>query len=223
MSSPHLLIALLHPVFAPWCGHCKALAPEYEEAATSLKEKDIALAKIDCTEQADLCKEYGVEGYPTLKVFRGLDSISAYSGARKAPAIVSYMTKQALPAVSAIANAAALEEFKTADKVVLVGYFAADDKSSNATFAELAESLRDEYLFGATSDAALAKAEGVKQPAVVLYKSFDEGKDTFTDKFSKDALVTFAKTSATPLVGEVGPDTYSDYMAVSRAGRNTDP
>ena len=68
-------------------GHCKALAPEYEEAATTLKEKNIKLAKVDCTEQADLCKEYGVEGYPTLKIFRGLDNPPvAYSGARKAPA-----------------------------------------------------------------------------------------------------------------------------------------
>lgn len=198
--------------FAPWCGHCKALAPEYETAATTLKEKDIPLAKVDCTEETELCQEYGVEGYPTLKVFRGTENISPYTGQRKADAIISYMTKQSLPAVSDL-TAATLEEFKTADKVVLVAYFAADDKASNETFTSVASGLRDSYLFGATSDAALAEKEGVKQPALVLYKSFDEGKDVFTEAFDKEAIEKFAKTAATPLVGEVGPETYSDYMA----------
>ncbi|KAF2798253.1 protein disulfide-isomerase [Melanomma pulvis-pyrius CBS 109.77] len=203
---------VLAEFFAPWCGHCKALAPEYEVAATTLKEKDIALAKIDCTEQQDLCQEYGVEGYPTLKVFRGPESITPYTGQRKADAIISYMTKQNLPAVSEV-NKDTIAEFKTADKVVLVAYFAADDKVSNETFTAVANGLRDNYLFGATSDAALAKAEGVEQPGLVLYKSFDDGKDVFTEKFDKEAIESFAKVSSTPLVGEVGPETYSGYMA----------
>ncbi|KKY18926.1 putative protein disulfide-isomerase [Phaeomoniella chlamydospora] len=203
---------VLAEFFAPWCGHCKALAPEYDEAATTLKEKNIPLVKVDCTEEADLCKEYGVEGYPTVKVFRGLDNIKPYVGARKAPAIISYMTKQALPSVSPLTTES-LEEFKTADKIVVVGYFAADDKTSNETFSSVAEALRDDYLFGATSDAALAKAEGVKQPSVVLYKTFDEGKTVFSDAFEKDAIESFAKTASTPLVGEVGPETYAGYMS----------
>lgn len=124
------------------------------------------------------------------------------------------MTKQSLPAVSTL-TADTLEEFKTADKVVLVAYFAADDKASNATFNALADSLRDEYLFGATNDPALAKAEGVKQPSVALYKNFDEGKNVFDEKFDVEAISQFAKTASTPLVGEVGPETYANYMAVS--------
>ncbi|EXJ70455.1 protein disulfide-isomerase A1 [Cladophialophora psammophila CBS 110553] len=207
--SEHELV--LAEFFAPWCGHCKALAPEYEEAATTLKEKNIPLVKVDCTAEGDLCKDYGVEGYPTVKVFRGLDNIKPYPGARKAPAIVSYMTKQQLPAVSLL-TPETLEEFKTTDKVVIVAYISADDKSSNQTFTSLAESLRDEYIFGASNDAALAKAEGVKQPAIVLYKDFDEGKNTFTESFDEEAISKFIKTASTPLVGEVGPETYAGYM-----------
>lgn len=203
---------VLAEFFAPWCGHCKALAPEYEEAATSLKEKNIKLAKIDCTEEADLCKTYGVEGYPTLKVFRGLENISPYNGQRKAAAISSYMVKQSMPAVSLLTKDT-LEEFKTADKVVLVAYIAADDKASNETFTAVAEELRDTYLFGGVNDAAIAEAEGVKAPAIVLYKSFDEGKNVFSEKFDAEAIKEFAQTAATPLIGEVGPETYSGYMA----------
>jgi protein disulfide-isomerase A1 len=122
------------------------------------------------------------------------------------------MIKQSLPAVS-ILNAETLEDFKTADKVVLVAYVDASDKSSNETYTAIAEKLRDNYLFGATNDAALAEAEGVTAPAIVLYKQFDEGKSVFSEKFDEDAIVSFTKTASTPLIGEVGPETYSDYMS----------
>jgi protein disulfide-isomerase A1 len=127
--------------------------------------------------------------------------------------IVSYMTKQSLPAVSILADEGGLKDFKGADSVVLVGYFDEDDKESNKTFTDAANAMRDNYLFGATNDAGLAKEEGVKQPAIVLYKSFDEGKVVFSEKFEKEAIEAFAKKASTPLVGEVGPDTYQGYMS----------
>jgi len=54
--------------FAPWCGHCKKLAPIWEELATKSKEK-FNVAKVDCTVEKDVCSQNGVRGYPTVKLF----------------------------------------------------------------------------------------------------------------------------------------------------------
>ena len=54
--------------YAPWCGHCKTLAPEWAELATSVKG-EIKVAKVDATENKRLGERFGVRGYPTIKFF----------------------------------------------------------------------------------------------------------------------------------------------------------
>lgn len=67
--------------YAPWCGHCQALAPEYASAATELKGENVILAKVDATEESDVAQKYGVEGFPTIYFF--IDGIhKAYTGHR---------------------------------------------------------------------------------------------------------------------------------------------
>lgn len=61
------------------------------------------------------------------------------------------MIKQSLPAVSTVTEEN-LEEIKTMDKIVVIGYFAEDDKTSNKAFSTFAEAQRDNYLFAAASD-----------------------------------------------------------------------
>lgn len=123
------------------------------------------------------------------------------------------MVKQSLPAVSTVTKDN-LEEIKTMDKIVVIGYFAEDDKASNEAFTSFAETQRDNYLFAAASDSAIAKEEGVKQPSVVLYKDFDEKKAVYTGDLEQDAILSWVKTASTPLVGEIGPETYAGYITV---------
>ncbi|CCG82974.1 Protein disulfide-isomerase [Taphrina deformans PYCC 5710] len=199
--------------FAPWCGHCKNLAPEYELAATELKNKaGIAIAKVDCTEEVDLCAKEGVQGYPTLNLYRGKGNVAAYAGARKADAIVSYMTKQSLPAVSEL-TAETFDAFSKSDKVVAISFVDKDDTASASTFSDVANVLRDDFLFGTVADADVAKLQGVVAPALVVYKTFDDGKDVFDGKFDTEKIKDFVKSASIPLLGEIGPDTYQSYMS----------
>ncbi|KAL0387359.1 UNVERIFIED_CONTAM: putative protein disulfide-isomerase A6 [Sesamum radiatum] len=79
--------------YAPWCGHCKKLAPEYEKLGASFKKaKSVLIGKVDCDEHKSLCSKYGVSGYPTLKWFpAGSLEPKKYDGARTAEALAAYV------------------------------------------------------------------------------------------------------------------------------------
>jgi len=85
--------AWLVEFFAPWCGHCKSLAPAWEQAAKRLKGK-VNLGAVDATVETGLAQDYGVRGYPTIKSFasgkKTKSSSKDYEGGRTAEAIEQY-------------------------------------------------------------------------------------------------------------------------------------
>lgn len=80
--------------FAPWCGHCKQLAPIYEKVATKLKGL-VGVGAVNCDEEKELCGQFGIRGFPTLKLFgpnrnkKGTKEPSDYQGARSVGGIAN--------------------------------------------------------------------------------------------------------------------------------------
>ncbi|XP_031273106.1 protein disulfide-isomerase-like [Pistacia vera] len=192
--------------YAPWCGHCKSLAPEYEKAASILSSHDppIVLAKVDANEEAnkDLATKFEIKGFPTLKILRdGGKSVQEYKGPRDAEGIVAYLKKQSGPASTEIKTTEDASGFIDEKKIVVVGVFPKLSGEEFENFMAVAEKLRSDYEFGHTQNAKLLPRgeSSVTGPAVRLFKPFDE---LFVDSkdFKVDALEKFVEESSIPLV-----------------------
>lgn len=110
--------------------------------------------------------------------------------------------------------AESLEDFKNASDVVVVGYLAPDDEASHKVFTSLADSMRDDHLFGVVADDALAKAENINIPGVAVYKAFDEGRNVFELTPDIHAMSASLKNASRPLVVEFLPELHDDYINV---------
>mmetsp|Transcript_10321 Transcript_10321/g.11856 ORF Transcript_10321/g.11856 Transcript_10321/m.11856 type:complete len:218 (+) Transcript_10321:97-750(+) len=67
--------------YAPWCGHCRRLAPVYEKLATELKGK-VGVGKVDGTKHRSLSARFGISGYPTIFHVSG-ETVRKYTGGRQ--------------------------------------------------------------------------------------------------------------------------------------------
>lgn len=81
--------------YAPWCGHCKSLAPEWEKFAKAM-EGIVNVGAVDADAHRDIGGQYGVQGFPTIKFF-GEDKSKPldYSGGRTANDLINFALEQA--------------------------------------------------------------------------------------------------------------------------------
>lgn len=88
--------------YAPWCGHCKRLQPEFEEASRRIKKEklpNIKLGAIDANEYQSYAHKYGIQGFPTLLQFpagvKTRADAKPFQGDRSADAIVQWARNMA--------------------------------------------------------------------------------------------------------------------------------
>ncbi|XP_059165372.1 protein disulfide-isomerase-like [Physella acuta] len=188
--------------YAPWCGHCKALAPEYSKAALKLKEdgSKIKLGKVDATVESDLAEKYQVRGYPTLKFFRNGNAIE-YSGGRQSSDIVNWLNKKTGPPATDLTDKDSASSFREKQDVVVIGFFKDQESDEAKEFLKVASAL-DDIPFGITSDSEVFADNKVEKDGVVLFKKFDEGRNDFDGELKEDAIRAFITKNRLPLVIE---------------------
>ncbi|KAF7033133.1 hypothetical protein CFC21_044258 [Triticum aestivum] len=197
--------------YAPWCGHCRALAPHYAAAATHLAEQgvDVALAKVDATEDHDLAQAHDVQGYPTLLFF--IDGVPRdYSGERTKDAIVAWIGKKLGPAVRNLTAVDEAEKIVTGDDVAVLAFL---DHLLGAHSDELAAAsrLEDTVSFYQTTSPDVAKLFHVdpeaQRPSVVLLKKEEEKLTVFDGEFRASAIAEFVSANKIPLITTLTQET----------------
>jgi len=193
--------------YAPWCGHCKALAPEYAKAAGALAEKEspIVLAKLDATEEGAVAEKFEVRGYPTLKFFRNGKAVE-YGGGRTADTIVSWLEKKTGPPAVAVASVEEAAAFAAGKDVAVIGFFADQTSEAATAYLSVAGSL-DDFQFAITSSPEVAAEHKLEGDSVLLLKTFDDGKAVLSEGITEEAITVFVSSESLPLVVDFNQET----------------
>ena len=189
--------------YAPWCGHCKTMAPAYSKLAKRTKGEDngVPIAKVDATVEAELAERYGVKGFPSLKLFIDGEPVD-YSGAREEDAIYSWIQKKSGPATKELTS---LDDVKALEgqKLAVLLVTSADNTSQLNKLNTVANGFEDiSFHYTTSQEVKDYLGVGDKQNTFIVFRNFDDGKQQLADseELSADALKDFLNTHRFPLV-----------------------
>ena len=206
-SSPHFVM-----FYAPWCGHCKSLAPKLKKAAKELADFGVKVGAVDVEPNRNVQSQYpDIRGFPTLKFVKSAKSAEDYNGPREADAIVAFSKEQAAKAGSFV-EPVAVKKFEelysffaraaldSKPALLLVGnqetaapeWFSklhADLKDDATGFEENAKSKLKEALTAAKDRSVKASIQNLLDD--IDSKAKSSSKPLFTSAFTPDASHVF--------------------------------
>lgn len=108
--------------YAPWCGHCQALAPTWSQMAKEMQHV-LNVGEVNCDAEPRLCKDAHVNAFPTMYFFRGGERVE-YNGLRGLGDLVNY-AKQAVDIGSGVqdVDAVAFKELEEKEEVIFLYFY----------------------------------------------------------------------------------------------------
>lgn len=203
--------------FAPWCGHCKKLAPTWSQLARHMQHK-LNVAEVNCDDQKPLCSSQSITGYPTL-LYYAHGAKTEYTGNRKYDQLVAFSEHASNPTMQAI-EASQLEEVIRDKPVIYLLLHTPADKSIMDHVAK-----ESQLLFGSppvylSSSQELFKKYNIRGDApyaILALKDHDarQPTSTFYPSLShpeRDALREWFFANRFPTSLELSRDVFQDVM-----------
>lgn len=203
--------------YAPWCGHCKKMVPEYKRLVTKLVEDPIGIpvVKVDATVEKNIATKYGIKGYPSLKLFKNGEVID-YKGPRVETDMYNFVIRNSGASLHKLDTDEELKKFSKHPLAVLYILPENDEESLNK-FKQLVEDMED-MLFTYTNNQDYAKSIGlVDKYNLIVVRDFDDGNKTISasEIFSLEDMKTHIENSRVPVVLE-----FDEKLAPKILGEN---
>ncbi|KAJ2964505.1 hypothetical protein NQZ79_g675 [Umbelopsis isabellina] len=204
--------------YAPWCGHCKTLAPIWVELANTLKGKT-NIAEVDCTLDEDICRDYGVTGFPTLK-YISKNSAVEFRGARDHSTLLEFTEKASKSPVTYVDNAELTARLPEQEVSLIYIYNKDQPETANHdTIESVGHALLNDAVTYVTSDLEAVNKFGLQGktlPVLVLYKNgrtlVYPGQGFSNTKEDRKDILRWIEDRKYPLYFEMGPANSNEVL-----------
>lgn len=203
--------------FAPWCGHCKKLAPVWTKLATEMQHK-LTIAEVNCDDHKALCKEQDVEGFPMLFLYSAGGQKTEYTGSRKLEVMKSWADKAVKPSVSKLEYSELEEAMKENSVIYLLIHQSEDEHLLNTLTKAARPLLGSPPVFTSTDRSFLSHLSLPESsvPLLLALKDHDSHTPTSTLQLSANTpekeLNSWLTNNRLPTSMELGDGTFQQVM-----------
>ncbi|XP_075257287.1 endoplasmic reticulum resident protein 44-like isoform X2 [Convolutriloba macropyga] len=194
---------------ARWCKFSRMLDPVFDEASQALdelykdKESSVKLAKVDCEKESEIAKRYGINKYPTIKLFKaGKIEKREYRGSRTKDAFVEYIGKMLESPVKEVKDIDDLADLLDKKKTNMIGYFDSKDSPDFKQFDRVAGMLRHDCgWFAAFGEVAQSQKPAGSFQIVAKPPNVEHAEKIFTSSLkTHDMFYAWAQDKCVSLV-----------------------